>query len=63
MLYQLSYSRAGGRFALGPQRRNARYMASGKLFEQRFSAFAIDSDAYCGAGTAYIELNPERARP
>lgn len=43
------------------QERNRRRQSSGKLFEARFDAFAIDSVAYLAAATAYTELNPELA--
>jgi putative transposase len=41
--------------------RNRRRDGSGKLFEERFRSFVIDTDAYLEACTAYVELNPVRA--
>ena len=41
--------------------RNQKRAGSGKVFEQRFLSFIIDSDAYLEACTKYVELNPVRA--
>ncbi len=41
--------------------RNRQRNGSGKVFEQRFLSFVIDSDAYLAACTKYVELNPARA--
>jgi putative transposase len=42
-------------------RRNRVRSGSGKLFEQRFRSFVIDSESYLIACGAYIERNPHRA--
>lgn len=44
------------------QLRNAARGGSGKLFEERYKSICILTDAQLAATTAYIELNPVRAR-
>ncbi|HUS68751.1 MAG TPA: transposase [Kofleriaceae bacterium] len=41
--------------------RNRQRNGTGKVFEQRFLSFVIDTDAYLAACTKYVELNPVRA--
>lgn len=41
--------------------RNARVRGSGRLFEERYSAFPVRTDAHAAIVMAYIELNPVRA--
>lgn len=43
-------------------RRNRARASSGKLFEQRYVAIPIRSEAQLAATIAYVELNPVRAR-
>ena len=43
------------------QVRNKRYSTTGKLFEQRYYAKPIQSEAHLAIATAYVDLNPVRA--
>jgi REP-associated tyrosine transposase len=45
-----------------PQVRNKRFGTTGKLFEQRFYSRPIASESHLAIATAYIDLNPVRAR-
>jgi putative transposase len=44
------------------QVRNKRYRTTGKLFEQRYYSKAMQSERQLAIATAYIDLNPVRAR-
>ncbi len=44
------------------QVRNKRYQTTGKLFEQRYYSTPMKSEAHLAIATAYIDLNPVRAR-
>jgi putative transposase len=44
------------------QVRNKRYGTTGKLFEQRYYSKPMRSEAHLAIATAYIDLNPVRAR-
>lgn len=44
------------------QVRNKRYQTTGKLFEQRYYSRPMKSESHLAIATAYVDLNPVRAR-
>jgi len=66
LLTPLEESSLGGFVKRTAQRyaqvRNRRYQTTGKLFEQRYYSRPMKSEAHLAVATAYIDLNPVRAR-